>query len=352
MDEYCPLCRKVGSYKKIRAVQLNYVEAVWLCEEEKCPWPFGYEEFRFTPRRIEELSTKYIPRTGSCKNKESTSISTELGVYTPPVTPSNESSSKDSGKIDNLNSSSPITYPFTGKVSPIYRSGTVLPIHSIKNENCQTLNENTSVSSIFDIDSSVPVGKIATVTIQQGRGSPSCNGKPIKKDPKPRILKRKMKPVPMIRCIETIPNNLVKIEVKEELLHNLEMPAMEISPSKVNCEIPRSVTATQGTMILQTSNLENFNLISDVPKTTSKVSNEIDEKITVKKNYDFSDQIAENNTLQSDNYLELMNLEGGNSAMDNSGQGSLNGIFEELLMENCQNVTQEIDDDWLKSMLM
>lgn len=34
MDDCCPLCRKVGNYKKIRAIQVSYDEAVWLCEEE------------------------------------------------------------------------------------------------------------------------------------------------------------------------------------------------------------------------------------------------------------------------------------------------------------------------------
>ncbi|XP_015122756.1 uncharacterized protein LOC107045132 [Diachasma alloeum] len=355
MDEYCPLCHKVGNYKKIRAIQVNHDEAVWLCEEEKCPWPFGYEEFKFIPRRIEELSKKTYSRTETGKNKEATAISTELGVYTPPVTPSNESSSKDSGKLDNLGVTTPstISSPFTGKISPTYRSRAVLTHQPIKQESPQESNEKFSnpVSSIFDIDSSVPVGKIGIAVMKQGTGPSTCDGNRGKHDFRSKIVKRKMTNVPQIRSIETIPNNLIKIEVKEDLATNLVTPTVKISPSKGNCEANRCVTSPpRGPPLPETNELENFDSMPEVPKKILKLSDdEIEEKPGVDQ---LSDQMLGDNLLQSSDYLEMMNFEGGNDAMDSSGQVGLSGIFEELLVGNFQNVTQEIDDDWLKSMLI
>ncbi|XP_063995578.1 uncharacterized protein LOC135172950 [Diachasmimorpha longicaudata] len=352
MDEYCPLCRKMGNYKKIRAIQVNHDEAVWLCEEEKCPWPFGYEEFKFIPRRIEELSKASCSRSELGKNKETTFISTQLGVYTPPVTPSNEGSSKDSGKIDNLGVTTPstMTFPVTGKISPTYRSRAVVTHHRIKEESPQGSHEKLSepVSSIFDIDSSVPVGKFGITVMQQ----PSiCDSNKVQHDFKSKLVKRKMTKVPQIRSIETIPSNLIKIEVKEDLSTNLIVSNVPISSSKDNYASPGCATSTpQGPPPSKTLDLENINSMPEVPKRILKLSDDkIEEKSALE---EFSHQMLGDNLEQSNDYLKMMNFEGGNEAMDNSGQVGLSGIFEELLVGNLQNVTQEIDDDWLKSMLV
>lgn len=35
MQDLCPLCLKSGIKKKIKLLQINLQEAVWMCEEEK-----------------------------------------------------------------------------------------------------------------------------------------------------------------------------------------------------------------------------------------------------------------------------------------------------------------------------
>ncbi|XP_076302765.1 uncharacterized protein LOC143221131 [Lasioglossum baleicum] len=52
MQDLCPLCLKKGIKKKIKLLQINLQEAVWVCEEDKCIWPFGYENFVFCPRVV------------------------------------------------------------------------------------------------------------------------------------------------------------------------------------------------------------------------------------------------------------------------------------------------------------
>ncbi|XP_017762485.1 PREDICTED: probable myosin light chain kinase DDB_G0279831 [Eufriesea mexicana] len=52
MQDLCPLCLKNGAKKKIKLLQINLQEAVWVCEEDKCIWPFGYENFVFCPRVV------------------------------------------------------------------------------------------------------------------------------------------------------------------------------------------------------------------------------------------------------------------------------------------------------------
>lgn len=59
MQELCPLCLKSGLKKKIKLLQINLQEAIWLCEEEKCAWPFGYENFVFCPRLVGKIWSCY-----------------------------------------------------------------------------------------------------------------------------------------------------------------------------------------------------------------------------------------------------------------------------------------------------
>lgn len=35
MGEFCPLCMKRGFKKKMKAIQINLEEAVWMCESEE-----------------------------------------------------------------------------------------------------------------------------------------------------------------------------------------------------------------------------------------------------------------------------------------------------------------------------
>ena len=59
MQDLCPLCLKNGVKKKVKLLQINLQEAVWVCEEEKCTWPFGYEDFIFCPRVVGKIWSCY-----------------------------------------------------------------------------------------------------------------------------------------------------------------------------------------------------------------------------------------------------------------------------------------------------
>lgn len=59
MQDLCPLCLKSGIKKKIKLLQINLQEAVWMCEEEKCIWPLGYEDFLFCPRAVGKIWSCY-----------------------------------------------------------------------------------------------------------------------------------------------------------------------------------------------------------------------------------------------------------------------------------------------------
>lgn len=43
MQGLCPLCLKNGLKKRIRLLQINLQEAVWMCEEEKVKFLFSSE---------------------------------------------------------------------------------------------------------------------------------------------------------------------------------------------------------------------------------------------------------------------------------------------------------------------
>ncbi|CAK9814732.1 hypothetical protein ANTQUA_LOCUS8193 [Anthophora quadrimaculata] len=59
MQDFCPLCLKNGIKKEIKLLQINLQEAVWICEEEKCIWPFGYEDFIFSQRAVGKIWSCY-----------------------------------------------------------------------------------------------------------------------------------------------------------------------------------------------------------------------------------------------------------------------------------------------------
>ncbi|XP_026673521.1 putative uncharacterized protein DDB_G0285119 [Ceratina calcarata] len=59
MHDLCPLCLKKGAKKNIKLLQINLKEAVWMCEEEKCLWPFGYEDLEFSHRVVGEIWSCY-----------------------------------------------------------------------------------------------------------------------------------------------------------------------------------------------------------------------------------------------------------------------------------------------------
>lgn len=42
MQDLCPLCLKSGKKRKVKLLQINLQEAVWLCEEEKVNFCIRY----------------------------------------------------------------------------------------------------------------------------------------------------------------------------------------------------------------------------------------------------------------------------------------------------------------------
>ncbi|KAG7208413.1 hypothetical protein KM043_014645 [Ampulex compressa] len=52
MQDLCPLCLRNGAKNTVKPIQINLQEAVWMCESEKCVWPFGYKELIFVPRVV------------------------------------------------------------------------------------------------------------------------------------------------------------------------------------------------------------------------------------------------------------------------------------------------------------
>ena len=92
MQDLCPLCSKNGLKNKIKLLQINLQEAVWVCEEEKCVWPFGYEDFVYCPRTVGKVWSyywnDYKPTTPRLKENLITSNSSKLPLCFTPVIPS------------------------------------------------------------------------------------------------------------------------------------------------------------------------------------------------------------------------------------------------------------------------
>ncbi|XP_057324341.1 uncharacterized protein LOC130667000 [Microplitis mediator] len=86
MARICPLCRKLGEIRELQSVPINAEESVLLCPNFKCVWPLGYEGFQFVPSPMPHLGQ--VPTVKASKCTPAIPISTELSLYTPPVTPS------------------------------------------------------------------------------------------------------------------------------------------------------------------------------------------------------------------------------------------------------------------------
>ncbi|CAK9807311.1 hypothetical protein ANTPLA_LOCUS5321 [Anthophora plagiata] len=80
MQDFCPLCLKNGIKKEIKLLQINLQEAVWICEEEKCMWPFGYEDFVFSQRVVGKIWSCYW---NDCKPTTSRSKETSASMKHP-----------------------------------------------------------------------------------------------------------------------------------------------------------------------------------------------------------------------------------------------------------------------------
>ncbi|KYN41059.1 hypothetical protein ALC56_04208 [Trachymyrmex septentrionalis] len=85
MEKLCPLCKKKGIRRRIKAFQVNMEEAMWSCEAEECPWPMGYEDLIFFPRVATSCNWEE-----SSFAKEDVPVPVDFTLYTPPETPGSE----------------------------------------------------------------------------------------------------------------------------------------------------------------------------------------------------------------------------------------------------------------------
>nr|XP_031842159.1 uncharacterized protein LOC116431208 [Nomia melanderi] len=88
MQDLCPLCLKNGVKRNIKLLQINLQEAVWMCEDEKCTWPFGYTGFVLSPRLVGKIwSCYWDDHKSTGKLKETALTSIQLPLSSPPTIP-------------------------------------------------------------------------------------------------------------------------------------------------------------------------------------------------------------------------------------------------------------------------
>ncbi|XP_015187739.1 PREDICTED: anaphase-promoting complex subunit cdh1-like [Polistes dominula] len=87
MPNYCPLCERKGIKSKIKLFQINLEEIVLACEVEECTWPFGYEDFKFFPRKVGEVFSYYWNNYDIKTENNLVPAPLELSLYSPPETP-------------------------------------------------------------------------------------------------------------------------------------------------------------------------------------------------------------------------------------------------------------------------
>ncbi|KAJ8664367.1 hypothetical protein QAD02_006029 [Eretmocerus hayati] len=93
MQEFCPECQKNGLRTRVKAFQINFEEAVFMCSSEKCIWPAKCQDLTCINRPVgkdwsknwDELDLKYLKHDPLM----------ELSTYTPPQTPGTDVMCKD-----------------------------------------------------------------------------------------------------------------------------------------------------------------------------------------------------------------------------------------------------------------
>ncbi|KAK0168532.1 hypothetical protein PV327_002319 [Microctonus hyperodae] len=415
MDEFCPLCRKNGCNSKIKPVQINFHEAVYLCESKTCQWPYGYEEFKIIQRSIDEMGIVSPKKSNNSKSefqkvKDGTQIipiSAELSMYTPPVTPSNDSTSSKElvkgGSYASINNSTS-------------KSAIVTSIATIKSE-----NKSPKIPSIFDIDSSV---LLTTKNVDQSQNVLNCCD--IKNDDeiinKSLLLSNECHQTPSNQILINIPqkppdikhndikskNKIKTVIVRKSISGLIPEQLYDQSDPKFNRKVV--IFKEKSTNVISLSEDKKFNHLINHKRPNDDNGNQIVAEKTPKKfskvswnqehynkNNDtfseFSNELLMNNStslikseknngivindtmienkssivnntvndivnvpsveskesLIIDNNFGTFNNSGNSFSGDNS---ILENFLDENFLENCPNTTQEIDDDWLESLLM
>ncbi|KAH0541113.1 uncharacterized protein LOC123259565 [Cotesia glomerata] len=219
MEQLCPLCQKTGVVSRLSNYPLNESEDIEMCENEKCVWPFGHEAFKFIPKIDEDL--KEIVETS--KNLPVIPISTELSLYTPPVTPVDNQEAKTDVKGITDSYASPATI-----IKDIQVSGSPSP-------------------SIFDIDS--PEKNLTS------RSTQSCDKKLVFKSNFPGAGAKK-KSLPIVTNTETVTSMriLKRVPMKKMVLKKVIKPVINnvnknISTVPFNhensLELPKSISVSE-----------------------------------------------------------------------------------------------------------
>ncbi|XP_053989197.1 putative uncharacterized protein DDB_G0289263 isoform X1 [Hylaeus volcanicus] len=155
MQDLCPMCLKNGVKKKVKLLQINLQEGVWVCEDEKCVWPFGYEDFVFYHRVVGKIWSCYWDDCKSTsKLKEAIAIPTKSALCSASTTSENMSNEcisstilgmNHSESIDRVNNSSNTMETSTNHVQNSDDKESNILLHVNKTEPC---NVNNSLSKI------------------------------------------------------------------------------------------------------------------------------------------------------------------------------------------------------------
>lgn len=113
---YCPICQNGNRQSKLVLKQINFSTAVYLCEEEKCMYPVGYEGI-VVQRNLDDMYTwkEQPPVETACVNSSDQSdIDTwldEIFDTAPPATTSlnnSDSNTFDLTELEMFLNSSPV----------------------------------------------------------------------------------------------------------------------------------------------------------------------------------------------------------------------------------------------------
>ncbi|KAK1120720.1 hypothetical protein K0M31_010924 [Melipona bicolor] len=163
MEDFCPLCLKKDIKNEIKLFQINLEEGVWLCKDEECVWPFGYNDFAFCPRPVGKVWSCYWDdyKPSNCKEKVTTSSPSKSALChtstistrnTEMIEMTNNSDIHCLKNINNISSSSNVTDSKTS-FNNLHISGveepSIIPNIDIEKDSSENiLNKKITVTDI------------------------------------------------------------------------------------------------------------------------------------------------------------------------------------------------------------
>ncbi|XP_034939324.1 uncharacterized protein [Chelonus insularis] len=323
MDQLCPLCQKAGYDRKIKTVQINYEEALKMCESETCPWPFGYEELQYIPQKADFLDIQ--PETTNEQKSNDLSeltMSIDLSMYTPPLTP----------KGDYFTSPTTIS-----SNSDISNSLSTLNSYMKKeNDKDQIVKKDQTLptlQSIFDIDTK--------------KNNTSLEMKYQEKifDHKTNHVKSKHNTKPTLKIIYTKELN-EKIPIK-----NITSSCKSVVKSAISQSLAENDLNRQNLDQQLIKDYE-YNQV-DITKSLNRSfeSNQNEKQLN---NFDkTSEQIINNDEYMSSVQNTKLSTTSDQRDMSSISPVSIDHFLDEILLDglNSTPLTENIDDDWLKSLI-